>query len=212
MGLAWASHFHSCATLAFHCTAGVVCGNYGLRSAQILRWPHLIRRTPEPELEVKHVAFMDDKSCFCKQLQLPGVPLRFEHIDRAEKKGEPFLGTGSRRLGWVASLWTILPLLATGRRGHETLLHDTSWHIHSVYANLLRLLSPTVMQWKIIRSSSRVDFCRVTLMFSTTTRHGGPQFANLGSRQINKKKTRWSDPERPATQRKPRTPKKLRKR
>ena len=47
----------------------LVCdGNWGLRSVQILRWPHLIRRTPAPELEVKHFAFMDDRSFFCRQL------------------------------------------------------------------------------------------------------------------------------------------------
>ena len=119
-----------------------------------------------------------------------------------KKKGEPFLGTGRRRLGWVASLWTI-PLLYRQKRSWKT----AWWHIHSVYTNFL---SPTVMQWKII--SSRADLCqqttvqggslhqpensswkagshfecRVTLMFSTTTRHGGPQFANLECQSIRK--------------------------
>lgn len=148
----WASHFHSCATLAFHCTAGVVCGNYGLRSAQILRWPHLIRRTPEPERWNMSLSWTTNPvfaSTYSYLVCHSGSNTSIEQ----KKKGEPFLGTGSRRLGWVASLWTILPLLATGRRGHETLLHDTSWHIHSVYANLLRLLSPTVMQWKILEDN-----------------------------------------------------------
>ena len=155
---------------------------------------------------MKHIAFTDDKSFFCKQLQLPGVSLRFEHIDRAEKKGRTIPGYWQPKIG-LGGFFLNDSSSASYRQKRSW--NTASWHIHSVYTNLL---SPTVMQWKIIiqgrllptnhrpRTISSPTWkqfmkscfeCRVTLMFSTTTRHGGPQFANL-ERQTNKKKTRWS--------------------